>query len=111
MGYSTRQVMDALMKTEYAYDDEDRYYYGRDFNWGEFSWGAREALDTEVGVVRVVDQEGGEGQGDHAHIVFQVKDTGQYFRIDGYYSSYEGTDWDGELREVHRVTREVVFYE
>lgn len=111
MGYSTRQVLDALHKTEYAYDDEDRDYYGRTFNWDEFSWGAREALDTELGVVRVVDQEGGEGQGDHAHIVFLVKDTGQYFRIDGFYSSYEGTDWDGELREVHRVTREVVFYE
>lgn len=111
MGYSTRQVMDALMNTEYAYDDEDRDYYGREFNWGDFSWGAREALSTDVGVVRVVDQTGGEGQGDHAHIVFTTENTGQYFRIDGYYSSYEGTDWDGELREVHRVTREVVFYE
>lgn len=66
-------------------------------------------------VLEFVESFGGEGMGDHAHVVYSVRpqnsDDMQYFRIDGYYTSYDGTDWDGELYEVKLTTRTVTFYE
>lgn len=52
---------------------------------------------------------GGEGEGDHAEIVFAVlkdEEVITYFRITGFYSSYSGTEWNEEVEEV--APREVL---
>lgn len=56
-----------------------------------------------LGKVEVVEDFGGEGQGDLRYVVFSVKftdETVKYFRQEGYYSSYDGTVWDGDFTEV-----------
>lgn len=77
-------------------------------DWGELYGG----IDTSLGEVKLVEEVGGEGEGEHTHVVVQTVATGQYFRINGYYSSYDGTDWDdSDLYEVKKVERLVTFYE
>lgn len=60
---------------------------------------AHEDYDYEelgLGEVEEVDQQGGENEGSHWHSVKYFKDHDVYIRVDGYYSSYEGTDfYDG----------------
>lgn len=50
-----------------------------------------------------------EGGGEDVDVVFRVGD--QLFKKWGAYYSHNGTDWDGDLREVHAVERLVTFYE
>ena len=51
---------------------------------------------------------GGEGDGDYAERVFQHENV--FVKITGYYSSYEGTDWD-EISEVQPKQKTVTVYE
>ena len=56
-----------------------------------------------LGKVEVVVGFGGEGQGDLRYVVLKVTftdETVKYYRQEGYYSSYDGTDWDGDFTEV-----------
>ena len=57
----------------------------------------------------LVEDFGGEGLGDHAHVVIRVDD--KLFKIDGYYSSYDGTDWDTEWYEVKPAEKTITVYE
>ena len=107
--YTAEQVQDALARAlneDYA-DDPDY------IDWAEVNevLGYRGTLGTPLGVFRGIADEGGEGQGDHIEFVFEVEDTGQLFKKEGYYASHYGTDWDGPFREVHAVERMVTFYE
>ena len=45
------------------------------------------------GKVKLVEQEGGEGEGDHYHLVFHFEDHDVYLKADAYYNSNDGTDW------------------
>lgn len=59
---------------------------------------------------------GGEGKGDEYWVVVKVTGmedgTGdRYFRMDGYYASYSGGTFDGEMTEVTPKERLVTFYE
>jgi hypothetical protein len=61
-----------------------------------------------------IDQVGGEGQGDHWHSVKYFKDHDVYIKVTGFYSSYNGTDfdgWDDSCEEVKPQTRTVVVFE
>jgi hypothetical protein len=62
---------------------------------------------------KIVEDVGGEGQGDTRYVVFSLSDgtNTRYFRKDGYYASYDGSTWDGEFREVTPIDRVVTFYE
>lgn len=51
----------------------------------------------ELGKVKEVEQIGGEGEGDSWYSVKHFVDYGVFIRIDGNYSSYNGTDFYGEL--------------
>lgn len=84
-------------------------------DWGEdydelaaflFYEGTYEPSPTELGVVTVVDEAGGEGEGDSCHVVAKLSPSDgspdQYFRYDGWYASYDGFYWDeAEGYEVH----------
>jgi len=68
---------------------------------------------TKFGTVNVVDQHGGEGEGEEWYIVYHFVDHDVYVRVDGWYQSYHGTEFDGwgSCREVRPQQRMVTFYE
>jgi hypothetical protein len=77
--------------------------------WNALEYGS-DPIDSPYGVIEVVEEEGGEGQGDYACAVISVTDKDyapRYFRKEGDYTSYDGFEWDGAFREVwpQQVTR------
>lgn len=93
---------------DYANLDEDD-----EPNWYEFAQ-INEVNISDVVVKRVEKEGGGEGSGEHMHMVFSFTfPDGQveYWRKDGYYASYDGGYWDGDFSKVNLVQRIVTFYE
>lgn len=73
-----------------------------------------EDLDTEdFGEWEMVDEEGGyEGGGEYAHRVVHFKTHDVYIKLEGFYSSYAGTDYEDEEYQIVKPTqRMVTFYE
>lgn len=112
----------APLDGNYDPDEVDAYGYSS-VDWSEVAYnfngwrpkypdGVIEGYD---GTVEVVEDFGGEGEGDQCHVVFKftpVDGSAQYFRVDGYYQSYDGKSWeDSDLHEVRAVERVVTFYE
>lgn len=110
MGFSAQQVQDALR----SYVDENGYEVS---SWHDWDYEITEAELEGIGHVKVIDNVGGEGEGDHRHLVFQLTPTDgneevQYFKLDGYYSSYAGTEWDdSDLYEVRPKQKTITVYE
>lgn len=53
-------------------------------------WGTTAVLPS--GPAYVVEDFGGEGQGETRYVIFQVGE--QFFEVDGYYASWDGTTWE-----------------
>lgn len=90
----------------------------KDATWNRF-WDKIEASENEVyydglGTVKLIEQQGGEGQGDEYYIVFSVTDEeGEtvIFKKEAEYSSYDNTDWDwGDAFEVAPHTQTLIVY-
>ena len=68
-------------------------------NLEDLRWGNKKSgLTTEDGIViKHVEQVGGEGEGDHYHIVTSLTKDNKTTLIKhvGYYSSYNGVEFDG----------------
>ena len=65
-----------------------------------------------LGEVEEVDQYGGEGQGETWYSVKYFKDHDVYIRTDGYYQSYNGTDFEeGYGQEVRPIEKTIIVYE
>ena len=65
-----------------------------------------------VGSWEEIEQYGGEGQGDSWYSVKYFKDHDVYIRTNGFYSSYNGTDFDyGYGEEVKPVQKTITVYE
>lgn len=63
-----------------------------------------------LGTAKHIDGEhGGEGSGEHIWQVWQIGDgeSAQYFMKTGYYMSYDGSNWDGDLIEVEPFEKTV----
>lgn len=62
---------------------------------------------------KVVAEYGGEGKGDQYWMVISLSDsdTTRYFRMDGWYASYDGGTLDGDPYEVHPAEKVVVVYQ
>jgi hypothetical protein len=61
-----------------------------------------------------VDQEGGEDEGSHWHSVKYFKDHDVYIKVTGWYSSYNGTDfenWDNACSEVRPQQKTITVWE
>ncbi len=103
-----------LSLAEKIFNDELEDDSTPDWNFmNEWSWKDNTFLDG-IGHVSVEqDHGGGEGDGEERWVVIRVENSEgtRYFRIDGYYMSYDGSHFDGELREVSVVERLVKFYE
>lgn len=82
--------------------------------WTDEYFSDHRSYDQSIGVVTVVDsQTGGEGSAEYIYIVFKVELDGstRFFKKEGYYASYDGSNWDGDFKEVTPIERTVVFYE
>ena len=67
-----------------------------------------------LGEIQLVQSYGGVGKGDLWYVVYYFIEHGVYIRVDGFYSSYEGVefeDWDEACKEVKPEVRQVTFYE
>ena len=60
------------------------------------------------GKLELVENFGGEGMGDQMWVVFKVGD--RMFRMNGYYDSWNGGEWDGSLEEVEAREVKVTQY-
>jgi len=60
----------------------------------KFDWANTPVLPSGPAYV-VEDIGGGEGDGEERYVVFQVGD--QFFQVDGYYASWDGTTWEDTI--------------
>ena len=67
-------------------------------------------LVLPAGTFETVLVEGGEGCGDEYYAIARIKETGQLFRLSGYYSSWSGVDWSSDIEHVEAYEEPVVFY-
>lgn len=94
----TQEIIDWL-NTGNDYDNLDSYGTSE---WMEFyeempndryNWTSkRKPVVLASGEARIVQDFGGEGQGDQRYVVFSVGD--KFYRVDGYYASWDGSNWD-----------------
>ena len=74
-------------------DEMENFFYSKD-------------TDTNGYAIGEVDSLGGEGQGDDRWTVFSIKkdnETLANVKVNGWYCSYNGTEWDGEVTLVKPV--------
>jgi len=98
------------------FDDEQRvsqeYWEGTYEELKNYGWSSSGKNAIEVpglGELEYVDEYGGEGKGDDYWVVFKIGE--QYFRVDGWYASYDGGELDGEPYEVSPKEQTITTYE
>lgn len=105
------QISDVERLLENHFDDGE--------SWGEWHYkkGDEAELVEGLGYVEVVDAVGNsEGEGEYTHVIFSVvsplPNNGdvRYFKMQGYYMSYDGTTWDGPFTEVTPVEKTIIDY-
>lgn len=80
-----------------------------DFAYQSFSG---QELKDQFGEVIEVLKEGGEGKGESWSVVRHFVDHNVYIRLDGFYTSYDGTDFgEDELVEVFPKEKTITVYE
>lgn len=83
-------------------------YNGRNARYGIYD----ENKFSEFGIPKLIEFVGGEGCGDHCHAVIHFEKDNVYYKMDGYYSSYEGFDWsDSDWVQVNPVEKTITVYE
>lgn len=72
----------------------------------------RDPLETPIGIVKEVDEYGGEGQGDQYWKIYSVTqgETVRSFKLDGWYASYDGGYYD-EFYEVKPELKTITVWE
>lgn len=109
MSPTVEDIERALEDTKHSeYEDEYETGWGL---WEDEYYASARVYDTELlPDVTVVDTKiGTEGGGEYIYIVFKIGD--RHFKKEGYYASYDGSNWDGDFQEVTPIERTVVFYE
>lgn len=80
-----------------------------------FAYGDFDQEELGLGEIKEVVQKGGEGEGSEWYVVYYFSDHDVYMKIEGYYSSYNGTDFDGGWEdcasEVKPQTKTITVYE
>lgn len=83
-----------------------------EFDWSEAEDMVGHTFDVLGGVTVIASDPGGEGHGENIWTVVRADETGQLFKIQGYYSSYgEGSTYDSHLYEVKAKEKVVIVYE
>ena len=86
MQLTFNQIIEKLKQLNISVEDFACGYFGGGYknNW---------TID-ELGPCKKVDSYGGEDQGTDWYVVWNFTDHDVYIRIDAYYTSYEGTDFE-----------------
>ncbi len=96
----TAQEIKAVLEEKLTIED----FAFEDFDWEELG----------LGEIKEVEQRGGEGQGDEWYIVYYFPDHDIYLKVDGYYQSYNGTEfydgWD-DCYEVKPQEKTITVFE
>jgi hypothetical protein len=109
-----------LIEAERPMYDPSSEYYEEDetVSGGEVweAWYDYESRQIEgLGTATILDSVGGgEGGGEHVHKIVRVTNPQgdhRFFQKQGWYQSYDGTHWDGDLFEVRPVQRTVTVWE
>jgi hypothetical protein len=101
-----------VIVTEGTHRSGEAYRYEED-GWDAWDGAAPQKVEG-VGTVKQTEQAGGEGQGDSAHIIFQITDESgavKLYKKDGSYASFDGYYWDGDFYEAHQVEKTIKVYE
>jgi len=80
----------------------------------EFGYEDFDPEDLGLGSIDNVASHGGEDQGSDWWVVYYFEDHDVYIKVEGYYSSYHGTDfehWDEACSEVKPKEKVVTVYE
>lgn len=67
-----------------------------------FGCGDMPKILPNIGMWEEKENKGGEGEGDHRHVVYFFEDHDVFIKLDGYYTSYDGTSWDS-MSEAYAV--------
>ena len=77
----------------------------------EFAYEDYDSEELGLGEIKEVDQYGGEGKGDTWYSVKYFADHDVYIKTDGFYSSYNGTEfYDGYGEEVKPIEKTIIEY-
>jgi hypothetical protein len=103
-----REIID-WYNSESVSDEEAEYFEEViDEFVDSISWGTSVTLPS--GEAKEIEQKGGEGEGEEYWVVFRVGDD-KFFRVEGYYTSWEGTNWENaEVIEVEPAQVLVTVY-
>jgi hypothetical protein len=79
----------------------------------DFAYGEMENPLPIIGYWEEVEQHGGEGRGEDWYSVKYFKDQNIYIKTSGFYSSYNGTDFEDDVygEEVKPVSKTITVYE
>ena len=77
----------------------------------DFADGCFDENDEVLGPWEEVAQKGGEDEGSEWYSVKHFSKYDVFVRIDGYYSSYNGTNFEDDIYEVKPVEKTVTVYE
>lgn len=94
-----------------AFHEFPENWYGKREN-GDIDYS--QWIHPELGTVVEVDEYGGEGQGEQWYTVLHFVDQDVYIRVDGFYTSFNGTDfYDGWncCSNVQPITKTITVYE
>lgn len=90
------EFQDAVAKARFTYDGQVEE------DWSELSWGFDPFEIEGVGTVFHVEKVGGgPGSGEEMEFTVKLRPSQdwlpeRYFTMEGYYSSYDGSNWDDE---------------
>lgn len=98
-------------------EDEDPTYFDTLLIESDFLYDLeKNALETTLGTVEMVENVGGPGEGETRYFVVSLTNSSDgevnnYFRVDGYYASWDGDSWEGaEFYEVEAVPVQKIEY-
>lgn len=94
---SCEQILNFLEEKKVTWDD---------LGYGDVDW---EELD--LGKVDLVERYGGEGKGETYYKIYHFVDHNVYIQINGYYSSYNGAEFEDAPYEVKPVEKTITVYE
>lgn len=89
-------------------------FFDKDDNGGvsAFAYGNYDPKGLGLGEIEEVTQKGGEGEGSEWYSVKYFKDHDVYIKVEGYYSSYHGTDFEnGYGDECRPKLKTITIYE
>lgn len=128
-GMTVSAVQNAIEGHEYVYEYEQNWGPEKDrgkkqttIKWSDWDNVREDIGNTDgrdvpgLGNLQVLDNSGGEGEGDDYHFVIRIEDTEdaegtvRYFRKDGRWDSYAGGHYYGDLTEVFPEERVITVY-